>query len=301
MNIQKLKLYATLSHLPLLRNSYTFKIITVAFIGYLIPLFTLIAYLMINPSLSIDGNLEFWLVVLVITLLGMVGILFLLYWLLYPITLTSITLHQSLNHEKTPQLPAGFKDTVGQLMTDVQYTVEKLDLFNHSLKSSPAIDPLTGILNRSASKKRLRQDMARVHRENKQMLVALLKVNQLKNINEQFGYRVGDTCITQIVEVLSKRIRESDWLARWHEDQFLVVLWDFNHTTPTTILRRIQLPIEIPIEEPLLMTLSIGACEYKKHSELDLTSELERLLIRVEKVLSQVKHDKGCVYCSNVN
>ncbi len=259
--------------------------------GCLIPLLTLIVYLTVSSSLSIDGNLNFLVVVLIATLVGMVSILLLLYWLLYPITLTSTTLHKYLNEEENPSLPAGFQDTVGQLMTDVQYTVEKLNLLNQSLKSSPAIDPLTGILNRSASKKRLRQEMARTRRENKQMLIALFKIEQFKKINEQFGYRIGDTCLIQVVDILSKSIREGDWLARWKEDEFLVVLWDFHDISPIKVLKRIQQPIKIPIEKPLQITLSIGASEYKGNINVDIKIELERLIILLEEALSEVKQN----------
>ncbi len=291
MNRKKLKLYSILSQLPFLRNSYTFKIIIIVFMGCLIPLLTLIVYLTVSSSLSIDGNLNFLVVVLIATLVGMVSILLLLYWLLYPITLTSTTLHKYLNEEENPSLPAGFQDTVGQLMTDVQYTVEKLNLLNQSLKSSPAIDPLTGILNRSASKKRLRQEMARTRRENKQMLIALFKIEQFKKINEQFGYRIGDTCLIQVVDILSKSIREGDWLARWKEDEFLVVLWDFHDISPIKVLKRIQQPIKIPIEKPLQITLSIGASEYKGNINVDIKIELERLIILLEEALSEVKQN----------
>jgi fructose-specific phosphotransferase system IIC component len=68
--------------------------------GCLIPLLTLIVYLTVSSSLSIDSNLNFLVVVLIATLVGMVSILLLLYWLLYPITLTSTTLHKYLNEEE---------------------------------------------------------------------------------------------------------------------------------------------------------------------------------------------------------
>jgi len=294
VNTNKFQFYSILSQWPLLRNSYLFKMIVIVLIGCLVPQLTLIIYLALNSSLTIGGNNNHVLLIAVLlaTLVGSVSTLLLLYLLLYPITLSSTTLNR-----KSPLLPCGFKDIVGQLMTNFQYTTEKLDLFNHSLKSSPALELLTGVLNHSAIKKRLLQDIARACRENKQMLVAFFRIDQFKEIKKQFGHQLGDTCLTQVVDILDKSIREGDWLARWNEDQFFIVLWNFQHTTPTSVLMRIQQqPIEIVIEEPLQITLSIAACEYSGKKEYDVETELETLLIRVTEALSRIKPtDRGCI------
>jgi diguanylate cyclase (GGDEF)-like protein len=291
MNTNKLKFYLVLSRLPLLQKSYARKVMVIAFLGFLVPLFTLIVYLLVISSFHYGDNLNIFALILLATLTSLIVTLFLLYLLLHPITLVSTALEEYINNEeKLPQLPTEFADPVGKLMTNVQYTIEKLDLFNHSFKHSSAIDPLTGLPNHMAGMKHLRQDVARARREGKQMLVTLLNVDNLKEINDHLGHSVGDVCLTQTVEVLSKSIREGDWLARWDGDKFLMVLWNFNHTTPTLVLMRIRqqsvkmFPSGLPH-----IKLSIGACEYRGDPDLDLKTDLRTLLIRVDDALSQVK------------
>jgi diguanylate cyclase (GGDEF)-like protein len=290
MNTNKLKFYFALSRLPLLQKSYALKVMVIAFLGCLVPLFTLIVYLLLNFSISLSDKVTLLLVVLLATLVWTTATLFLLYLLLEPITLTSTALYQYLNKEQKPKLPTGFEDVVGNLMTYVQYTIEKLDLLNRSLNFSATIDPLTGIPNRRAGEERLRQDVARARRDENQMLVALIDIDEFKNINEKYGHHLGDVCLTQIVECLSKNIREGDWLARWDGDKFLLVLWNFNHTTPTVVLKRIQQQsVKTHIGEILQISLSIGACEYKGNTDLDIEIDLRTLLICVNDALSQVK------------
>ncbi len=284
--------YSTLSHLPLLRKSYILKIMAIACFGLLLfPWFTFSLYLLVDSSLNLNDNLyHLIIVILLATIVGIIITFSLLYWLLYPISLSSTALHQYLNEEQKSQLPTHFEDSVGQLMTVVQYAIKKLDLQKHQITHFPSHDPLTGILNRRAGEERLRQEMARARREGKQMLVALCDVKQLKKINEQFGHEIGDACLTLIVKVFSKSIRESDWLARWHGNQFLMVLWDFNHITPTAIFMRIQRqPIQMPVKALEKISLSIGAYEYQSNQESDLKTELETLLMRLDDALSQVK------------
>ncbi|MDM8561403.1 diguanylate cyclase [Candidatus Parabeggiatoa sp. HSG14] len=296
MNINNLKLYLALSRLPLLRNNYNFKIIAVALTGILIPLTTLIVYALVNSSLSFHYNLNFFIVILFATLVGAIITFLLLHWLLYPITLIVTAQREYFTNEKKSQLPTDGKDTVGQLMSYAQYTIEKLDLLNNSFKYSSTIDPLTGIPNRRAGKERLRLDMARTRRGKNSMLVVMVDFDSLKNITKQYGPHIGDICITQIANVLSKSIRGGDWLARWDEEQFLMVLWNFNHKNPTTVLERIQQQsIKTPLRELLQINLCIGACEYSGNKDLDPETDLETLFSRLEKALSQVKltQEKG--------
>ena len=295
MNTNKFKIYSAFSRLPVLRTSYAIKIMSIASFGIFMPLFALICYLTVNSSLNLNDNLNIIVVVFLATLVGMIASLSLLYLLVLPIQTMSTGLQQYLNEGQKPQFPIGFRDSIGQLMTLIQYMIDKLDLLSNSLKSSAMIDPLTGIQNRPASEERLRQDMARIRREKKQILVALLDVVQLKAINNTFGYSLGDVCLTQIVETLSKNIRKGDWLARWDNNQFLMVLWNFNNAVPTTVLERIQQHSikTTPMGELLQLELSIGAGIYEGSLDSDTERDLETLLTRINEALLQVKQTGG--------
>ncbi|RKZ37023.1 MAG: hypothetical protein DRQ49_11020 [Gammaproteobacteria bacterium] len=288
MKTNSFKVYSVLSYLPGLRKSYALKFMLIAFIGSIIPLLTLTVYLTVNSSWRSNDNLDIFIIILLASLVGMIVTLPLLYLLVSPIRTILSALQQYLNDEQKPKLSSDFGDSVGQLMTYIQYVIEKLDLVNHSFESASLIDPLTGIPNRLAGEERLCQDMARANRDRNQMLIALIDVVQLKSVNEQFGYYLGDVCLTQIVEALSKNIREGDWVARWGGDQFVMVLWNFNHSIPTTVLERIQQQsIKTPMGQLLELHLSISACKYQGNSDAE--NNLETLLIRLNKVLSQVK------------
>ena len=249
--------------------------------------------LMVYASLNAGDHFNLIVIMLVATLVGIAITLFLLYLLLYPITWTATALEQYTNEKEWPQLATGYQDSVGKLMTQVQYTVERLDLLNNSHQNSPAIEPLTGLPNRLRGIELLRQDVARARREEKLMLVALLEIDQFDSFRKELGHQRADECLTQTVEVVTKSIRVGDWLARWDTDQILMVLWDFHDMTPTAILMRIQrLSVKFFSKKLPPIRLSIGACEYKGDLDLDINTDLETLIIRVEDTLIQVK--EGC-------
>ena len=294
MNFKTLTLYSTLSRLSFLQKSYPLKILSVASFGFLISLLILSIYLLLNTSLPIEAKLDVFIMVLLATSVGTIITLFLLYWLLYPISLMSVSLHQYIRQKQTPQLPIDFPDSVGQLMREVQYMAKQLNSLNHSLKDFSTIDHLTGLLNRRAGEERLRLDMARARRDENQILVVVVRIDQLKNINHKFGRQIGDDCLKKINNMLSNSVRESDWLARWDEGQFLMVLWNFNHANPTEVLERVQqLSVKIPKKGTLKLNFSIGACQYRGDTDLDTDTDLETLLIRLDDCLSQLKLGQG--------
>ena len=291
MNTHNFKLYQTLSRLPLLQNSYTLKMMVIASIGIVLPPLMFTIYFLGHASLSISD----FTVLLLATLISIIVTTYLLDWLLYPITQTSTTLRQFLNGEYKPQSitheeTVFNKDSMGQLMTEVQYITHKMDLLNHSLKDYSTFDPLTGVLNHRAAEALLHLEMARARREQKPILVALVEVEQLQNLNEQFGYQMGDIYLTEVAKILSKSVRKSDWIARWKGNQFLMVLSNFNNTMPTTIFMGIQQQqVKIPVENLLPLSLTMGAYEYKSNHDLDI--DVTKLLVHVEDSLSQIKQN----------
>ncbi|MDM8567556.1 GGDEF domain-containing protein [Candidatus Halobeggiatoa sp. HSG11] len=289
MNIDRLKFYFNSCHyLPQsLRHDYLLKIITIACFGPIVALLTVFIFLLISPSYEL---FFLFIIVLILTIVGTLASIFFLKQLLCPIALTANTLHSALSGKKTAKLPIDFGDNVGQLMTDVQYAIEKIDSFDKSFKKTSAIDPLTGIFNRHIAEQRLLQDMARARREESQMLVALVNIDHFKELNEKFGHSLGDVCLTQIVATLTENIRDGDWLARWSGNKFLVVLWNFDHKATMMVLKRIQQQtVRTPMGELLNFSLSVGACEYRGETDLDTKTDLEMLLIHLDEALYQVK------------
>src|SRR4028118_1247559 len=50
--------------------------------------------------------------------------------------------------------------------------------------------------------------------------------DMFKSINGTRGHQAGDVCIQQVAEVMRRKTRKGDWLARWGGDEFVMVMWD---------------------------------------------------------------------------
>jgi len=283
---KQLKLYTVLSNVPLLQSSYSLKILSVVSITLLFPLLTLSGYLIITDSWQ--NHWSVFLIILFATVPSGAATLYLLTLLLYPIDLTMQTLHDYINYDRLSKLPSHYPDSVGQLMMNVQYAIDKIDLLTRTQDEDCNTDPLTGILNRRAAEERLRQELARARREGSSVLAVMLDIDKFQAINDQFGRRMGDVCLTNIVDIASKSIREGDWIARWGTDEFLIILWNFQHDSPQVVLKRIQQNLlETPMNELLQVNISVGACEVAPTMDFDVA------LLKIGQILAEVKQSNN--------
>lgn len=85
-------------------------------------------------------------------------------------------------------------------------------------------DPLTGLPNRAAWGERLELEVARQQRYGGQLLLAVLDVDHFKRINDSFGHLAGDRVLKIIANELRKRLRKTDFIARFGGEEFALLL-----------------------------------------------------------------------------
>ncbi|MBO9534462.1 MAG: GGDEF domain-containing protein [Solirubrobacteraceae bacterium] len=85
-------------------------------------------------------------------------------------------------------------------------------------------DALTGLLNRRAATTALEEAVARAHRQNTDLAVAIFDLDHFKRINDSFGHPAGDAALQRFSEVLRDTCSGTDVPARLGGEEFLVVL-----------------------------------------------------------------------------
>ncbi|MCQ4311514.1 GGDEF domain-containing protein [Pseudomonas stutzeri] len=85
-------------------------------------------------------------------------------------------------------------------------------------------DPLTELPNRAAWDERLGMEVARQQRYGGQLLLAVLDVDHFKRINDSFGHLAGDRVLKIIANELRKRLRKTDFIARFGGEEFALLL-----------------------------------------------------------------------------
>jgi diguanylate cyclase (GGDEF)-like protein len=126
-------------------------------------------------------------------------------------------------------------------------------------------DALTGLPNRRLLQDRLTQAFARADRDGHKVAVLLLDLDDFKEVNDNFGHRIGDAALQQVVGRLSSRMRGSDTLARTGGDEFTVVSEVTSANGAQTLASALQSALLAPlkVDHALVRTgVSVGYALY---------------------------------------
>ncbi len=102
-------------------------------------------------------------------------------------------------------------------------------------------DALTGLANSDLLLDLLRRMIAHLARDNFDRLrykggdtnthtaVAMIDMQRLNVINQQFGFTVGDQLLLLVAYRINHHLRDTDVVGRWHNGHFAILLPDFEH------------------------------------------------------------------------
>ncbi len=85
-------------------------------------------------------------------------------------------------------------------------------------------DELTGLINRGSFKASLDQALAMARRDGERLALMYLDLDRFKLINDTLGHHVGDQLLIEVARRLQAVVRESDIVARFGGDEFVILL-----------------------------------------------------------------------------
>jgi diguanylate cyclase (GGDEF)-like protein/PAS domain S-box-containing protein len=120
--------------------------------------------------------------------------------------------------------------------------------FEEQLAHQAFHDPVTNLPNRALFVERVRHAISRARRENGELGVIFLDIDDFKTINDSLGHGAGDTALIDVAKRLSASIRSSDTAARFGGDEFVVLLEDLDGTeTAVEVAERILEDLRQPL------------------------------------------------------
>jgi len=90
-------------------------------------------------------------------------------------------------------------------------------------------DSLTNLPNRFLLEQRMRHTLENASRYGHKAAILCIDLDRFKQINDNYGHATGDACLQEIAERLTKRLRESDTVARTGGEEFTVVIGELLH------------------------------------------------------------------------
>lgn len=101
-------------------------------------------------------------------------------------------------------------------------------------------DPLTGVYNRAKFDKVLKKWVAISKRYHTPLSLIIFDLDDLKKINDSYGHLVGDQILIVVTKIIRNAIRETDLLARWGGDEFMLLLANTKEQEAIQLAHRIR-------------------------------------------------------------
>ena len=122
-------------------------------------------------------------------------------------------------------------------------------------------DPLTGLPNRKLLEDRFSQAAGRLQRKGAGVLVAVIDVDDFKQVNDTHGHAVGDQLLCEVGRRLQAAVRGTDTVSRMGGDEFVVLAEECGPDALARLADRLLAAGDAPIEvdgQTLQVGLSIG-------------------------------------------
>lgn len=126
-------------------------------------------------------------------------------------------------------------------------------------------DQLTGTLNRRGLEEIFHREAERARQRGEPLCIALLDVDNFKQINDQHGHQVGDEALIHLTQTIRENLRHQDLLARYGGEEFLILLPDTTIDAGIATLIRLQRGLTksyfLKDNTRLLITFSAGVAQ----------------------------------------
>ncbi|KAA8557207.1 MULTISPECIES: GGDEF domain-containing protein [Pseudomonas] len=190
--------------------------------------------------------------------------------------------HQQQRDQREQEVAArlkGLAERVANMEQEAQGYREHLEV----QRQKALVDPLTGLPNRAAWSERLDHEVNAWHQRGNSLSLAMLDLDHFKRINDGYGHLAGDKVLKIIANVLRKRLRPNDFIARFGGEEFVLLMPDSSLSDALAVGEVLRAAIAAcPFHfkgEPVTITVSMGVAQLQpgERSELALKRADEAL------------------------
>jgi polar amino acid transport system substrate-binding protein len=196
------------------------------------------------------------------------------------------------------------------VMAFILYHNRKLARMNKQLKElqnklleQAHRDPMTNLYNRRYFHEVSSTILQIAQRENSNISLIMIDIDNFKLINDTYGHAIGDEVIKKLAQLLQDNVRLSDVVCRFGGEEFVILLPDTDIKGAQKIASKIREVVEkntLFIEKKSIkFTISLGVASLLSH-----TDNIESILKRADKALYEAKEsgkNKTVVYRDGMN
>lgn len=163
---------------------------------------------------------------------------------------------------------------------------------NRRLNRRALSDSLTNLPNRAALEIYLEFALARAQRNQSQLAVCVIDLDEFKPVNDRYGHEMGDHLLHALSKRLSGTLRQDEFLARLGGDEFVLIIEEFQEISSLNIImarisNEIARPFALADDITVQVHASMGIALYP---EVNGAAELMRM---ADRALYRAKNEKN--------
>ena len=126
------------------------------------------------------------------------------------------------------------------LVTTLSRQNEELGTLNLKFREMAIRDGLTGLFNHRHAQDRLTEEFERARSFNRDLSILFMDLDHFKYFNDAHGHQAGDQVLQLLGELMRSMVRESDVLARWGGEEFIIIAPETDEAQACHLAERIR-------------------------------------------------------------
>ncbi|MFY9571489.1 MAG: GGDEF domain-containing protein, partial [Blastocatellia bacterium] len=117
----------------------------------------------------------------------------------------------------------------------------------------------------------LEGEIRRARRYGSSVSVVFMDLDGFKLVNDAYGHRAGSATLTEVAQVITRSVRESDFVARYGGDEFVLMLPETTAKRALQMAERVRLRIvghrfRGGVGAEIHLTASFGVASFPEHA-----------------------------------
>jgi diguanylate cyclase (GGDEF)-like protein len=161
------------------------------------------------------------------------------------------------------------------------FTRERLNENVTELTRIATVDAVTGLFNRRYFEDRLEAEVQRARRQQLDLALLMIDIDDFKRINDTWGHLEGDRALRDVADLLRSGVRIFDVCARFGGEEFVIIMPGATAQVAMHVAERVRRQVEQhSSRDPLPITISVGVGMLEQDATADeLVAVADRALI----------------------
>src|SRR5262245_63527185 len=159
----------------------------------------------------------------------------------------------------------------------------------HEATRQTLIDDLTRLYNVRYLYQTLDAELRRARRYGSAVSVVFMDLDGFKTVNDAYGHRAGSATLTEVAQVITKTVRDSDFIARYGGDEFVLMLPETPAKRALHMAERVRQRIaghrfKGGVGADIYLTASFGVASFPEHA-----TQAEKLIELADAAMYEAK------------